>query len=203
MTAEAGPTAVRRATAPAPDRSAVRPHPGPTTALVSAHLERRRVRLLYRAEAGSRSEVDVDPWAVVVRHGRWYLLCHSHRAAARRSYRIDRVASVEALDETSTVPAALDPVTELEAHLAVGSEYDTQVVLRAPLATLERCLPGALGRLEALDHGTTRLVGSTSNPTWYATQLATVPADFTVVACRELQDAVRVLGERMPAAARR
>lgn len=195
--------AVRRSTAPAPDRAAVRPDPGTTTALVGAYLERHRVRLFYRSEAGSKWQVDVDPWAIVVRHGRWYLLCHSHRAAARRAYRIDRVITVQTLDETFSVPADLDPVAELERHLAVGWEYDTEVVVRAPLATVERCLPRSLGSLEPLDDSTTRLVGSTSNPTWYATQLATVPADITVVACRELQDAVRVVGERMLAAARR
>ncbi len=38
----------------------------------------RRVRLGYRSEAGSEWVSEVEPWAVVVRHGRWYLLCRSH-----------------------------------------------------------------------------------------------------------------------------
>src|SRR6476469_10500292 len=76
--------AVRRTTAPAPDRGAARPDPGTTTELVRACSEHRRVRLGYRTEAGSEWLVEVDPWAVVVRHGRWYLLCHSHAADARR-----------------------------------------------------------------------------------------------------------------------
>lgn len=192
--------AVRRTTAPAPDRGAARPDPGTTTALVQACASARQVRLGYRSEAGSEWDVDVDPWAVVVRHGRWYLLCRSHRADARRAYRIDRVRGVQLLDGTFTPPADLDPVAELEEHLAVGWEYDVEVVIEAPVETAARCLPRTLGRLEPLDAGTSRLVGSTSNPVYYAEQLVVLPAPYRIVRCRELQEAARALGQRMLAA---
>lgn len=192
--------AVRRTTAPAPDRGAARPDPGTTTELVRACSERRRVRLGYRTEAGSEWLVEVDPWAVVVRHGRWYLLCHSHTADARRAYRVDRVHAVELLDDTVTPPTDLDPVGMLEDHLAVGWEYDVEVVIDAPVETVQRYLPRALGRVEAIDEHTCRLVGSTSNPAWYAQQLAAVPAAYRVVRCPEVQEAARVLGQRLLAA---
>jgi predicted DNA-binding transcriptional regulator YafY len=189
--------AVRRTTAPAPDRAAARPDPQTTTTLVEARSKNRRVRLTYRSEAGSELESEVDPWAVVVRHGRWYLLCWSHRASARRAYRIDRVTAVEVLDEPFTPPADLDPVADLEAHLAVGWDYETEVIIDAPLGTVSPCLPRALGRLEPLDATTTRLVGSTSNLTWYAVQLAALPSSYRIVACVELQQAARDIGQRL------
>jgi predicted DNA-binding transcriptional regulator YafY len=193
--------AVRRTTAPAPDRAAARPDPGTTTALVQACSNHRRVRLGYRSEAGSEWVTEVDPWAVVVRHGRWYLLCRSQATGARRAYRIDRVGGVEALDDTFSPPADLDPVAMLEEHLAVGWEYDVEVVIHAPVDTVTRCLPRALGRLEPLDAKTSRLVGSTSNPVWYAEQLAAIPASYRIVRCPELQEAARALGQRLLAAA--
>jgi len=192
--------AVRRTTAPAPDRAAARPDPGTTTALVQACSDRRRVRVGYRSEAGSEWVMDVDPWAVVVRHGRWYLLCWSHTADARRAYRIDRVRGVEVLEDTFSPPANLDPVATLEAHLAVGWEYDVEVVIDAHFETVAPCLPRALGSLEPVDAETTRLVGSTSNPVWYAEQLAAIPASYQIVRCPELQEAARVLGQRLLAA---
>ena len=192
--------AVRRTTAPAPDRAAARPDPGTTTALVQACLDHRQVRLGYRSEAGSQWVTEVDPWAVVVRHGRWYLLCRSHTADARRAYRIDRVSGVEVLAGTFSPPVDLDPVATLEDHLAVGWEYDVEVVIDAPVDTAARCLPRALGRLEPADAGTTRLVGSTSNPRWYAEQLAATPASYRIVRCPELQEAARVIGQRLLAA---
>lgn len=192
--------AVRRTTAPAPDRGAARPDPGTTTALVQACANHRRVRLGYRSEAGSERVVEVDPWALVVRHGRWYLLCWSHTSGARRAYRIDRVRGVEVRDDTFTPPADLDPVADLEAHLAVGWEYDVEVVIDAPVDTVARCVPRTIGLLEPLDAGSTRLVGSTSNPVWYAEQLAVIPAPYRIVRCPQLQEAARALGQRLLAA---
>ena len=195
--------AVRRTTAPAPDRGAARPDPATTTALVHACSKHRRVRLGYRSEAGSEWVTDVDPWAVVVRHGRWYLLCQTHRThtTATRAYRIDRVRAVEMLDDTFIPPADLDPVAMLEEHLAVGWEYEVEVVIDAPIDKVGRRLPRALGRLEPLDVGTTRLTGSTGNPMWYAEQLVTIPATYRIVKCPELQKAAEILGRRLVGAA--
>jgi predicted DNA-binding transcriptional regulator YafY len=189
--------AVRRTTAPAPDRGAARPDPTTAAALVQACAEHRRVRLGYRSEAGSEWTVEADPWAVVVRHGRWYLLCWSIPADATRTYRIDRVRDVEVLDDSFGPPADFDPVAMLEEHLAVGWEYDVDVLIDAPVDTVARCLPRAMGRLEPMDAGNTRLIGSTSNPIWYAEQLARVPAPFRIVRCPELQETSRALGQRL------
>jgi predicted DNA-binding transcriptional regulator YafY len=191
---------VRQATAPAPDRAAARPDPETTSTLVHACSERRRVRIGYRTERGSDWLMEVDPWAVVVRHGRWYLLCHSHTADARRAFRVDRVRDVEPLEDTFVPPADLDPVALLEEHLAFGWEYDVEVVIEAPVETVTRCLPRALGRLEPLAGGTSRLVGTTSNPVWYAEQLAAIPAAYRIVGGPELQDAARVIGQRLVSA---
>lgn len=192
--------AVRRTTAPAPDRGAARPEPATTTALVEACSNHRRVRIGYRTEAGSEWVAEVDPWAVVVRHGRWYLLCWSHGSDARRAYRIDRVRSVEALPDSFVPPADLDPVAALEEHLAVGWEYDVEVVIDAPADTAARWLPRALGRLEPVDAGTVKLVGSTSNPVWYAEQLAVIPVPYRIVRCAELKQSARVIAQRLLAA---
>ncbi|HET7351046.1 MAG TPA: WYL domain-containing protein [Marmoricola sp.] len=191
--------AVRRTAAPAPDRAAARPDPGTTAALVEACSERRRVRLAYRSEAGNEWSTEVDPWAVVVRHGRWYLLCHSHRAGARRAYRVDRVRSVEPLGQTFRPPADLDPVALLEDSLAIGWEYDAEVLIEAPVERV-RWVARSLGRLEPAGDGRTRLVGSTSNPDWYAVQLAAIPVPFHVLGGPQLASAARRIAEGLLAA---
>jgi predicted DNA-binding transcriptional regulator YafY len=193
---------MRRTTAPVPDRSAARPDPATATVLVEACAGNRRVRLGYRSEAGSEWSMEVDPWAVVVRHGRWYLLCQSHPKGDRRAYRIDRVRAVEVLDATFSPPPDLNPVAMLEEHLAVGWEYDVEVVIDAPFETLRRRVPRSLGVLTALaPETTTRLVGSTSNPAWYVEQLAAIPVPYRIVKSPEIQQAARVLAERLLAAA--
>jgi len=192
---------VRRTTAPAPDRAAARPDPETTSTLVQACASHLRVRFGYRSEAGSEWETEVEPWAVVVRHGRWYLLCHVTSSDARRAYRVDRVRDVHLLDDTFTPPVGLDPVAMLEEHLAVGWEYDVEVHIEAPVDKVARCISGAMGRLERLDDDSTRLVGTTSNPTWYAEQLARLPAAYRIVQGPELRAAARELGQRALSAA--
>jgi len=192
---------VRQTAAPAPDRAAARPDPDTTTTLVQACANRQRVRLGYRSEAGSEWVTEVDPWAVVVRHGRWYLLCLSHRTGERRAYRIDRVRSVDALETTFERPADLDAVAALEEHLGQGWEYPVEVVIEAPVEILTRYLPRPMGRLEPLDAATTRLIGSTSNPFSYAEQLTAIPAPYRIVRGGEVADAARTLGRRLLAAA--
>ena len=171
--------------------------------MVQACAERRRVRLVYRSEAGSEWAMDVDPWAVVVRHGRWYLLCWSHSADARRTYRIDRVREVAILSDTFSPPADLDPVAVLEENLAIGWEYEVEVVIDAPFDTVARCVPRSVGRLEPVGPESSRLVGSTSNPKWYAEQLTAIPASYRIVRGPEVQQAARTLGQRLLAAGER
>ena len=191
---------VRRTAAPAPDRGAARPDPEITMTLVTACAAAQQVRLSYCSESGKSWTAEVDPWSVVVRHGRWYLLCHSHAANARRTYRIDRVRSAELLTTTFTPPADLDPVATLEEHLAVGWEFAVEVLIAAPVSAVTGWLPAALGRVTPIDETTCRLTATTSNPHWYAEQLATFRAPYRLVNSPEVAEAARAVAVRLLAA---
>src|SRR5262249_36332623 len=79
---------LRGAAAPAPaDGSGVSPEL--TARLIESCTAARRLRLVYRMAADHVMEV--DPWAVVLRHSRWYLLCWSRTRTARRVLRVDRI----------------------------------------------------------------------------------------------------------------
>jgi predicted DNA-binding transcriptional regulator YafY len=167
------------------------PDPEITAALARACDERRRLRLRYRT-----NDMDVDPWAVVVRRGRWYLLCWSHTKDARRVLRIDRVAAIHHLDGTFE-PPDLDPVETLEEHLSEGWAYEVEVVIDAPADAVAQWIPRNLGRREAIDANRTRLLATTDEPDWYARQLTAIEAPFRIVKPRELRDAARELGQRL------
>jgi predicted DNA-binding transcriptional regulator YafY len=184
----------------APVRVSTRPDPATTSALVSAVASRHRVLITYRSDAGNEWEAELDPWAVVVRHGRWYLLCFSHHANAVRTYRVDRVRAVEHTERRFERPDDLDPVAALEEYLGTGWEFPTRVVFEAPPAEVAPWIRPAMGRLEAAGSGCV-LVGSTSNPTMYAQEwLANVPFDFRVDAGPELRAAVATVAARLTAA---
>lgn len=190
--------AVRETARAVPERASVRPDPEVTTALVAAVAAQQQVRIGYRTAAGNARTFEVDPWSVVVRHARWYLLCHSHHADALRTFRIDRISDVERLEASFDVPADLDPAAELEANLGKGWEHDTHVVFDAPVAEVRHWVRPTLGDLRELPDGRCELVGSTNDPEAYAGEwLAHVPLPFTVVGGPELRAAVAVVAERL------
>lgn len=190
--------AVRETARTVPERASVRPDPEVTSGLVAAVAAQQQVRIGYRTAAGNARTFEVDPWSVVVRYGRWYLLCHSHHADALRTFRIDRITEVEQLAGTFEVPADLDPAAELEANLGKGWEHDTHLVFDLPLAEVRPWIRPTLGDLRELPDGRCELVGSTSNPEAYAGEwLAHVPLPFTVVGGPELRAAVSVVADRL------
>lgn len=193
--------AVRRTPAAAPDRAAARPDPSVTASLVAACGAHRRVRLGYRSEAGREWEALVDPWTVVVRHGRWYLLCFAHQAGATRTYQVDRVRYADVLDEPFDPPAIDDPVATLESYLSVGWEYPVEIDVGASREAVAACVAASLDHLEPTGPASCRLTGSTSDPEWYARQLTALPGPFHVVRSAELRTAVQQLGQRLCGAA--
>jgi predicted DNA-binding transcriptional regulator YafY len=187
--------AVRAVTVP-PAADETRVSPELTTALIESCAATRRLRLGYRL--GDRDRMmEIDPWAVVLRHSRWYLLGWSHTRQARRVLRVDRIATVEAVPETFTPPPDLDALRTLEEHLSQGWTYPVDVLVDAPVEETSRWLPRNLGLLEPDGEGRTRLRATTDDPDWYAGHLAALPAPFRVLGSAELQRATAALGRRL------
>ncbi|CAM5274616.1 helix-turn-helix transcriptional regulator [Streptomyces chartreusis] len=193
--------AVRRAGTRGASDAVVRPDPDTTSSLVQAAAAHRCVRLGYRLGPRDERAMEVDPWAVVVHHGRWYLLCWSHTRRARRVLRVDRVATVTVLPDTFEPPTGLRPVETLEEHLSQGWTHRVEIVIEAPVARVAEWLPRSLGRPVPVDEHTTRLLATTDEPDWYAEQLTAIRAPFRIVAPPELREAALALGRRLAEAA--
>jgi predicted DNA-binding transcriptional regulator YafY len=191
---------LREHAAAVPDRHSARPDPGTTSTLVAAVAARRRVVVSYRSESGSEWEAEVDPWAVVVRFGRWYLLCHSHRADAIRTYRVDRIRAVRLTKLGFEPPDDLDPVAAVEANLGSGWEFPVRVSFHSPLTEVAPYIRSPMGQLEPSGDGCV-LTGSTSNPAMYAQEwLPNVPFAFRVEGGPELRAALAKVASRLTAA---
>jgi len=167
-----------------------------TAQLVQASDAQRRVRLRYGIDEEREWEIELDPWAVVVRHRRWYLLGWSHGKNARRVLRVDRVRRVEVLDRDFRTPPDLDALAAVEEQLSMGWKYDVEVVIDAPVDDCRHWLPRSFGRLEPVDDHTTRLVATTDEPDWYAAELAKLPMAFHLVGSTEVREAMLTLGRR-------
>lgn len=173
-----------------------RPNPELTTTLIEYCAAARRLRLTYRMRSANR-QMEVDPWAVVLRHSYWYLLCWSHTRQAQRVLRVDRILEIEAMIDTFTPPADLDALRVLEDHLSQGWTYPVDVVVDATVEQTSRWLPRSLAHLEPAEDGRTRLRATTDEPDWYAQQLTRICAPFRVLGSPELQRATAALADQL------
>lgn len=183
----------------APDRQAARPNQHIITALVTAVAEQRNVRITYRSPQHEWTE-QVEPWGVVVRHARWYLVCHSYRASALRTYRVDRVVEAGEMGNRFKLPQNLDVISVLEDHLGQGWPFQTRVIIDAPTTTVMPWITPAWGRLTPHPNDSARsiLEGTTNDPDMYAAEwLASLPVPFSIEGGEELRAAMRHVTDRL------
>ncbi|MER5353098.1 WYL domain-containing protein [Kitasatospora sp. NPDC002551] len=92
------------------------PHPH-LGEVAGAVWERRALLLRYRRwRAPEEIERRVEPYGLVLKAGRWYLVAGG--AAGPRTYRVDQILSLRRLDEEFTAPDGFDLPAHWRAHLA-------------------------------------------------------------------------------------
>ncbi|MGN6681292.1 MAG: helix-turn-helix transcriptional regulator [Streptosporangiaceae bacterium] len=171
------------------------------TALIEACAAAKRLQLKYQLGQPDDLSMEIDPWAVVLRHSRWYLLGWSPAKAARRVLRVDRITSIQAGPETFVPPDELDALRVLEEHLSQSWSHSVEVLVEASLEETSRWVSRSLGRLEPCEAGRTWIRATTDNPDWYARQLAAIPAPFQVTGSPRIQQAMIELGRKLTASA--
>ena len=82
---------------------------------------------------------------------------------------------------TFVPPADLDPVAELETHLAAGWEYATDVLVEAPLETVSGSSRAGSAGSRRGPRAAPGWSAARATRTWYAEQLAVLPVPFRIV----------------------
>jgi proteasome accessory factor C len=99
-----------------------------------ALLRDRRIRIVYQARSTERTtDRAVDPWAVFLASGRWYLAGWCHKVDDERVFRVDRMQSVTLLDEEAKAPADVDLSRYANLHIQ-GEDVRAVVLEVAPEA---------------------------------------------------------------------
>lgn len=76
--------------------------------VTDAVLAQRRIRVLYSSWERESTKM-LDPYGLVQKGGRWYLVAAStNRAGRPATYRVDQIADISVLDETFTRPHDFD-----------------------------------------------------------------------------------------------
>jgi proteasome accessory factor C len=144
-----------------------------------AVAEGRRVVLEYQGRADEVPQPrEIDPWALHVVDGSWYLQGHDHKAGGLRTFRLDRVAGLEVTDAPVTVSAP----DELPPPRYTPGPDDLEVELELTIAG--RWLLDAVDSDEVVDRedGGARVRLRTDAPTWLARLILTAGGQARVLA---------------------
>ena len=112
-----------------------------------------QVRLGYVDRTGSETERTVHPLGIVAKGPTWYLV--SNTDAGRRTFRIDRISSVELTDDVVKRPEGFDLA---ESWREIADEVDRK---RTPLEIQGVCAPDGIGVLRMIVGGRLEMGGST------------------------------------------
>ncbi len=169
-----------------PERSADVLEPDGVAALPllrRAVREGRRVELDYQGRGDERPATrHVDPWALHVVDGTWYLQGHDRSAQQRRVFRLDRVAAARLTDAAREVP----PPADLPPPRYVPGPEDLAVTLE--LSPRGRWVEEAVTADEVVVHpdGSATLHLRTDAPTWVARLVLMAAGEAVVTAPEDL-----------------
>jgi proteasome accessory factor B len=94
---------------------------------LAAVRARQPLRFTYQAAGGTAQLRTVDPWQVVHRRGRWYLVGHDRDRGAPRAFRLDRLvgppAAAGAAGSAGVPPEGFDPAASISGF-EVGPAQD-------------------------------------------------------------------------------
>jgi predicted DNA-binding transcriptional regulator YafY len=167
------------------------------SALSEAAQTETRVRMRYRAWKGEETEREFDSYGLAYRGGCWYAVGWCHMRRGLRSFRLDRVESVQALPMRFTRPSGFDALGHLALSMAtLPRAFSVEVLLETDLPTARRELFPAAGVLEWTGEGVL-LRGQVDSLAWFAQELARLPFAFRIrkpaALRRELESVARRL----------
>ncbi|BBK34534.1 putative DNA-binding transcriptional regulator YafY [Stella humosa] len=116
--------------------------PGELPRIGRAVWEARRIAIAYGDDAGERRTI--DPLGLVLKAGAWYLVGRSR--GRLRTYKVDRIARLEVLEDRFTHPAGFDLAGHWQAELArfeAGLQRGQATVRLSPAAMARVYLLGA------------------------------------------------------------
>jgi predicted DNA-binding transcriptional regulator YafY len=157
-----------------------------------ATREQHQISTLYQSMTNTKgTERKIDPYALVLRAGLWYLVGYCHLRAALRTFRVDRIQQLTILSQSFEMPKGFDIYEYLE------NEFKEQPGIRARL----RFIPEAAhlvtsNRLiwESIQEGADGSIVATLNAPdlpWLASFTLSFATWVTVLEPPELREMVR------------
>jgi predicted DNA-binding transcriptional regulator YafY len=99
----------------------------------SAIRKRRRLRFKYQAHAGTRSKREIEPYSIIHTDGRWYLIGYCLSRKDLRTFRLDRIDTLELMKAGFRRPPDFDAQEYLQKSMTfMQSAYQIDVWIDMP-----------------------------------------------------------------------
>ncbi|MGW6930076.1 helix-turn-helix transcriptional regulator [Lentzea sp. NPDC054927] len=164
--------------------------------VAEAARERRPIDLAYLAGHGGASQRVVHPYGVVSHSGRWYLTGQDSASGQVRTFRVDRITTVEPRDGTFDVPASFNAGEHVLTSLAEAPhQHEVIVRLRSTPDEIRSVFPPAVALLEEIDADPpwTRIRIRAERLDWIPPLLAALDRPFVVEQPDALRDLIKAL----------
>ena len=164
--------------------------------ILYAVASHQQVRMAYHSWRGDLTERIVDPYRVVCRYGRWYLVGYCHLRMDQRVFRLDHVVSINLLADTFT-PPAIDALAAVERSIGQAPwRWEYRVQLNLSLAVAAERVSPATASLEQTDRGVI-MRGYADDLAWIAHLLAGLRCRLVVLSPPELRAEMLALAEHV------
>jgi predicted DNA-binding transcriptional regulator YafY len=164
--------------------------------LSSAALEGQTVLLSYRSWKSEETQRKFDPYGIVLNNGCWYTSGYCHLRQDLRTFRIDRIITLETSDGSFERPADFDPLAHvLESIASTPGYYQVEVLLKTTLEHARHILSPTEGSLEETPEGVIYR-RSTDRLDWTAERLISLDVPVVVLAPERLRQVLRGIAAR-------
>lgn len=171
-----------------PDRD---PSTPPNEAVLStmsgaAQLQQ-RVHIRYHPNQGEDTERDFDPYGLTYYLHKWYVVGYCHLRQDLRSFRLDRITHINAIQAHFKRPEGFDPLAHvMHAIATLPRKFAFELLLKTDMDTAQKEVFDVLGVLEAAKNGVI-MRGSVEDLDWLARQISIFSFDFIVHEPEELR----------------
>lgn len=164
--------------------------------LSSAVREHERVRITYQAFDGEITERDFDAYGIVYHDGYWYTAGYCHLRQDLRTFRVDRIVTLEPRRIPFDPPVQFDPLAHvLHALATTPADQLTRVLLKTSLEAAQAIIPPAMGLLEAVEEGV-MFTPSANQVDWLAFLLLSLDIPVVVLESDRLRKSLKEIAER-------
>ncbi|MFN8420093.1 MAG: YafY family protein [Anaerolineae bacterium] len=165
--------------------------------LCVAIAEQRTISIRYQAWNGDLTERNLNPYGIVLHDGFWYAVGYCHLRDDIRTFRLDRIASLELQDTRFVAPAYFDPLAEVMRALArTPGIFEIEVILHTSLEQAQRLIPPSLGLLKQTENGI-RFTCYFQRLEWITHFLAGLDVPMTLIKPLELRNEMQKLAQRI------